>query len=128
MKAAEIAADAPHEEDLTLPGWGAWGGKGVKKNKSNTRKVVKKHGGIEADQRKDAKLKHVVISERTDKKAQKYLTKDLPYPYTSKAQYEQKLAQPTGVEWSTRGTYKEATKPKVLIKPGQVIKPVSKQV
>lgn len=127
MKRAEIEADAPHEEDLTLPGWGSWGGKGVRKPK-NAKKIVKHVPGVDASKRKDAKLNHVIITEKKDKKAAKYATKDLPYPYTSIAQYEQRLAQPTGVEWTTRGSFKEMTTPKVLIKPGAVIKPVDKQI
>lgn len=127
MKRAEIEADAPHDEDLTLPGWGSWGGKGVKKSK-NAKKVVKHIPGIDASKRKDAKYQNVIISERTDKKAKKYLTKDLPYPYTSKKQYEQRLAQPTGAEWNTRTVHKDMVMPRVLTKPGTVIKPVSKQL
>lgn len=129
MKAVEIAADAPKEEDLTLPGWGAWGGKGARKTSAAAKKKHVKHiPGIEQDKRKDAKLAHVVISERTDKKAKKYLTKDLPYPYTSVKQYEQRLAMPTGAEWNTRGSSREMTMPRVLTKPGAVIKPISRQV
>ena len=124
LKQQEIEADAPREEDMTLPGWGTWGGKGVRKQK-NAKKIVKQIPGIHASQRKDANLKHVILSEKQDKKAAKYLTKDLPFPYTSKSQYEQKLAQPTGVEWTTRGTHKDMTMPRVLIKPGVLIKPVA---
>ena len=131
MKRAEIAADAPKEEDLTLPGWGSWSGKGVR-NTSKKQKEKKKHikhiPGVEASDRKDAKFAHVVISERQDKKAKKYMTKDLPYPYTSQKQYEQRLAMPMGAEWNTRGTSREMTMPKVLTKPGAVIRPVSRQV
>lgn len=127
LKQAQIEADAPREEDLTLPGWGSWGGKGVRKQK-NARKIVKQIPGVDASKRQDAKYKNVIISERVDKKAQKYLTKDLPYPYTSIAQYEQKMAQPTGNEWTTRATFKDAIAPKVLTKPGVVIKPIARPV
>lgn len=79
---------------------GAWAGKGAKKSK-NARKFVKKIDGVDASQRKDAKLNHVIISERKDKKAAKYMLKDLPFPYTSAAQHEHKLRTPMGPEWST---------------------------
>lgn len=129
MKRMEIERDAPKEEDLTLPGWGAWGGKGARKSQKQQKKKHIKHiAGIEASDRKDAKYDHVIISEKKDKKAAKYLTKDLPYPYTSVRQFEQKLAQPTGIEWNTRGTVKEMTTPRVLVKPGMVIKPVSRKM
>ncbi|GAA97707.1 uncharacterized protein L969DRAFT_26806 [Mixia osmundae IAM 14324] len=124
-KAREIEADAPFEEDTTLPGWGSWGGKAAKK-KSVKKTFVKKHEGVAAEDRKDAKLKHVIISERTDKKANKYALKDLPYPYTSAAQLEHKLAQPLGPEWVTRTIQKQVTMPSVLVRPGVVVQPVSK--
>ena len=66
-KEAAIAEDAPKEEDLTLPGWGSWTGQGVKR-RATEKKIIKKVPGIEASQRKDAKLKHVIISEKQVKK------------------------------------------------------------
>lgn len=74
---------------------GAWAGKGAKKQK-NARKYVTKVAGVEASKRKDAQLNHVIISEKKDKKAAKYMLKDLPFPYTSAAQHEHKLATPLG--------------------------------
>lgn len=66
-KAAAIAEDAPKEEDLTLPGWGSWTGQGVKR-RATEKKLIKKIPGIEESKRKDAKLKHVIINEKTVKK------------------------------------------------------------
>lgn len=68
-KEAVIAEDAPREEDLTMPGWGAWTGKGVKRPRVE-RKLVKKVPGIDASKRKDAKLKNVIINEKVPKKVQ----------------------------------------------------------
>jgi U3 small nucleolar RNA-associated protein 14 len=62
-KQAAIAEDAPKEEDLTLPGWGAWVGKGVKR-RATEKKLVKQVPGIDESKRKDAKLKHVIINEK----------------------------------------------------------------
>jgi U3 small nucleolar RNA-associated protein 14 len=66
-KEACIAEDAPREDDLTIPGWGAWTGKGVKRPRVE-RKLVKKIPGIDASKRKDAKLKNVIINEKVPKK------------------------------------------------------------
>lgn len=66
-KMAEIEEDGDKVEDLTLPGWGAWAGAGVKKNKKK-KKILKVTKGIEADKRKDAKLAHVIINEKLNKK------------------------------------------------------------
>ena len=91
---------ASFKADSAIYSQGAWAGKGAKKSK-NARKFVKKIDGVDAAQRKDAKLNHVIISERKDKKAAKYMLKDLPFPYTSAAQHEHKLRTPMGPEWST---------------------------
>ncbi|GAA5863261.1 hypothetical protein JCM3774_000832 [Rhodotorula dairenensis] len=125
-KRREMERDAPREEDITLPGWGAWAGKGAKKAK-NARKFVKKIDGIDASQRKDAKLNHVIISERKDKRAAKYMLKDLPFPYTSAAQHEHKLRTPMGPEWSTSTILRDQTIPAVLVKPGVTIRPVDRK-
>lgn len=66
-KLAEIEEDGDKVEDLTLPGWGSWGGSGVKKNR-NKKKILKVTKGIEAEKRKDAKLSHVIINEKLNKK------------------------------------------------------------
>ncbi|GAA6063640.1 hypothetical protein JCM10212_002601 [Sporobolomyces blumeae] len=126
-KRKEIERDAPREEDNTLPGWGSWGGKGAKKNK-NGKKFVKKIAGIDAADRKDAGLNHVIINEKKDKKAAKYMLKDLPFPYTSAAQHEHKLRTPMGPEWSTSTVLRDQTIPAVLIKPGATVRPVSRRL
>ena len=71
-KEAAIAEDAPKEEDLTLPGWGSWTGQGVKR-RATEKKIIKKVPGIEASQRRDAKLKHVIINEKQVKKVISFL-------------------------------------------------------
>lgn len=106
---------------------GAWGGKGAKKKK-NAKKFVTAIPGIAPEQRKDAKFSNVIISEKKDKKATKYLLKDLPFPYTSAAQHEHKLRTPMGPEWSTSTILRDQTLPSVLIKPGVTIRPVDRKV
>ena len=58
----------------------------------------------------------MIISEKRDKKAAKYLVKDLPYPYTSKAQFERSMDRPLGTEWNTRVGFQKGTLPKVVKK------------
>ncbi|KIJ30109.1 hypothetical protein M422DRAFT_268357 [Sphaerobolus stellatus SS14] len=79
LKKREMDQDAPREEDNTLPGWGSWGGRGVKRNPT-AKNVIKKVAGIVPTARADHGQPHVIISEKKDKKAAKYLVKDLPYP------------------------------------------------
>ncbi|KAK7049701.1 hypothetical protein VNI00_005732 [Paramarasmius palmivorus] len=114
-KRREIAMDAPKEVDTTLPGWGSWGGIGTKKAPPKPH-LIKKVAGIDPKSRADYGKGHVIVSEKRDKKAAKYLVNDLPYPYTSKAQYERRMEQPLGPEWNTRIGFQKGTLPKVVKK------------
>ncbi|OAC99453.1 hypothetical protein MUCCIDRAFT_148871 [Mucor lusitanicus CBS 277.49] len=122
-KMAEIEEDGDKVEDLTLPGWGAWAGAGVKKNKKK-KKILKVTKGIEADKRKDAKLAHVIINEKLNKKAEKYRATSVPFPFKTMEQYERSISTPMGSEWNTRQTFLKLTKPKVITKLGKVIDPL----
>ncbi|KAH9950956.1 Utp14-domain-containing protein [Amylocystis lapponica] len=125
QKRREMQEDAPREVDTTLPGWGSWGGIGAKKAPPKPY-LVKKIAGVDPSSRADYKKAHVIISEKRDKKAAKYLVKDLPYPYTSKAQFERSIETPIGTEWNTRVGFQRATLPKVVKKMGTVITPLEK--
>ncbi|KAI9741152.1 MAG: hypothetical protein M1834_002865 [Cirrosporium novae-zelandiae] len=113
--------------DNTLPGWGSWMGEGISKKamKRQKGKFLTKEEGIKAEKRKDAKMKKVIISEKKIKKNSKYLATQLPYPFETRAQYERSLRLPMGPEWTTKETFQEATKPRILIKQG-VINPMEK--
>jgi hypothetical protein len=80
--------------------------------------MIKKIAGITPQSRADFGKAHVIISEKRDKKAAKFLVQDLPYPYTSKAQFERSLENPLGKEWNTRIATQRATLPKVTKKVG----------
>ncbi|KAF8645236.1 hypothetical protein AX16_008063 [Volvariella volvacea WC 439] len=125
-KKRAIAEDAPREVDTTLPGWGSWGGTGTRKGPSKPH-LIKKLPGIDPKSRADYDKAHIIISEKRDKKAAKYLVKDLPYPYTSQAQFERSMERPLGVEWNTRVGFQRNTLPKVVKKPGVIIDPLGKQ-
>ena len=122
-KRAAIKADAPREEDTTLPGWGSWGGKGVRRKPKNPA-LIKKIGGLDPAKRKDFGMDNVIVNERLDKKAAKYKAQDLPFPYTSAAQYEAAMRTPIGAEWNTRTQHQRMTMPRVTTKMGQRIDPI----
>lgn len=83
---------------------------------SRNARFVKTIPGVDPSTRADAGKAHVIISAKRDKKAAKYLVKDLPYPYTSKAQYERGMETPMGAEWNTRIGFQRGTLPKVVVK------------
>ncbi|PKY04336.1 Utp14-domain-containing protein [Aspergillus campestris IBT 28561] len=112
--------------DNTLPGWGSWAGEGVsKKQQKRQKRFLTKVDGVKPDDRKDAKLARVIINEKRVKKNNKYMATQLPHEFESKAQYERSLRLPIGPEWTTKETFQNATKPRVMVKQG-VIKPMEK--
>lgn len=111
------------EEDVTLPGWGAWAGTGA--NPKKKRKFVKKIKGVASqDKRKDKHLKNVIINEKVNKKNLKYQSSSVPFPFESKEQYERSLRMPLGQEWTSRASHQKMIKPRILTKPSQVISPL----
>ncbi|CAK9781527.1 Utp14-domain-containing protein [Cutaneotrichosporon oleaginosum] len=120
-KQAAIDADAPQTVDTTLPGWGGWGGKGVRQRK---KKRTATTAGVSAEARKDAGRANVIISEKKDRKAAKFLPTDLPFPFTSVRQYEAQFANPVGSEWNARAGFQRQTMPRVTKKPGAIIEPI----
>ncbi|EON66884.1 hypothetical protein W97_06287 [Coniosporium apollinis CBS 100218] len=114
--------------DNTLPGWGSWTGAGISKREKARAKnrFVTKQEGVRAADRKDARLKHVVINEKRVKKNAKYLASQLPHPFESREQYERSLRLAVLPEVVTKETLQDFTKPRVLIKPGAVIRPLEK--
>ncbi|EPY50995.1 U3 snoRNP protein Utp14 [Schizosaccharomyces cryophilus OY26] len=118
-----INEDAPKEEDQTLPGWGSWAGAGVKQKK-NKPKAVKKIAGLDPSKRKDAKLQHVIINEKRNKKSAKLTADAVPFPFESREQYERALNLPMGPEWTTRASHHKAVAPRTVTKRGKVIQPL----
>jgi len=134
--ASEKASLAANEDTKTtstaLPGWGSWAGTGLSKGErhhaskslSNPSFIKKTSDGVAADRRRDKKLKDVIISERRNKKGAKYLAPTLPHQFENRAQYERSLRLPIGPEWTTKETFQQVTKPRVLLKKGVVVQPM----
>lgn len=124
-----ILEEGDQVTSTALPGWGSWTGEGIskreqKRNARNT-KTVTIVKGVSQDQRKDKSLERVIINEKRIKKNGKYLASELPHPFESREQYERSLRLPLGPEWTTKNTFQDATKPRVLLKQG-IIKPMAR--
>lgn len=119
-----IDADAPKEIDMTLPGWGNWVGEGVEW-KPKTR-IIKKTEGVHVGTRKDAKLKHVIINEKQNKKLnQTWMVPKVPFPFKSQEEYERaNRAKPLGPEWNTTTGYRKRIEPRIQVKVGSIIDPI----
>jgi U3 small nucleolar RNA-associated protein 14 len=127
-KKATIAEEDTHIEKNVLPGWGSWAGDGLSKDaQRRNRGAVSYHKkeGIAPNKRKDAKMAKVIVNEKRIKANTKYMSSQLPFGFETKEQYERSLRLPKGPEWTTKKTFQDATKPRVLIKQG-VIRPMHK--
>lgn len=125
-KDAAVDAETPKVEDITLPGWGVWGGAGIsaEKSKGKTRVLLHKKG-LDPKARLDKDLKHVIINERRIKAAAKAFTiPSVPFPFTTPEMHASHIAQPIGKEWNTVTSYKKRIQPRVTAKAGSVIKPI----
>lgn len=131
MKSSEVQQDLPKPELTSVPGWGNWTGDGVKVRSTPSRRELiakRKHeqsvtNALNA--RKDRDLSHVIISEKHDKKAMKYLVEHIPHPFTSVEQYEKSIRTPLGPDFNTMTAFQQITKPAVIVKQGAIIKPLS---
>lgn len=59
--------------DITLPGWGSWGGIGT--NDKPKKRIIKK--ATPSAPRKDAGLDHVIINTKKNRKLQAHLVRQL---------------------------------------------------
>ncbi|EFJ43959.1 hypothetical protein VOLCADRAFT_121361 [Volvox carteri f. nagariensis] len=117
-KASAVAEELPHvDEPSGMPGWGAWASQ--QRNPKWMQAAKEKAAKIRADAaagRKDANLKYVVISEKWDKKASKYMAPAAPFPFTNQEAYERSLRQPLGREYNPDAAFRDLTRPAPLAK------------
>ncbi|OEL35067.1 hypothetical protein BAE44_0003911 [Dichanthelium oligosanthes] len=116
------------EKPALVPGWGQWTDiqqkKGLPSWMIKEHEIAKRNREEALKRRKDSKLKHVIISEHVDKKVEKYLARNLPFPYTSKDVYEQSIRMPIGPDFNPAISVSALNRPAIVKKPGVVIKPI----
>lgn len=125
-KLEDVNAELPDADGpKNLPGWGNWADnqktpkwmiEAEKKAKAERTKALKN--------RRDAKLKHVVISEKFDKKAAQFNVESLPHGFSTKATYEGTMRQPLGPDVNTPSMFAKLNAPKILKPTGSIIKPL----
>nr|XP_043610668.1 U3 small nucleolar RNA-associated protein 14 [Erigeron canadensis] len=117
------------EKPVMLPGWGQW--TRIQKKRGPPSWMLaehiraKKKRDEDLKKRPDAHLKHVIISEKVDKKAEKLQTKVLPYPFKNKEHHERSLRMPLGPEFNPVTTIGELNRPEVKKTPGVKIAPIT---
>ncbi|KAK2490484.1 hypothetical protein MC885_013496, partial [Smutsia gigantea] len=121
-KREAVEASKPKDVDLTLPGWGEWGGMGLKPSaKKRLWFLIKTPEG---PPRKDKNLPNVIINEKRNIHATAHQVHVLPYPFTHHQQFERTIQTPIGTTWNTQRAFQKLTMPKVVTKPGHIIKPI----
>ncbi|NXB48387.1 UT14A protein, partial [Leucopsar rothschildi] len=119
---AEEAAK-PQPVNLVLPGWGEWGGTGLKPSTRKVKRFLIKPPP--APPRKDRHLPHVILSEKRNIHAAAHQVSELPFPFERHQQFEQSLRTPVGPTWNTQRAFQKLTAPRVITRTGHIIQPIS---
>ncbi|XP_063353209.1 U3 small nucleolar RNA-associated protein 14 homolog A [Pelmatolapia mariae] len=118
-------AGKPKVVDLTLPGWGEWGGGGLQPSCRKRRKFRRKM--TPPTPRKDKHLPGVIISEKRSSSIRLHQVNALPFPFESPSVFENTIRSALGRTWNTEHTVKKVTKPKVVTKLGAIIEPMTRE-
>ncbi|NXW68916.1 UT14A protein, partial [Hirundo rustica] len=119
---AEEAAK-PQPVNLVLPGWGEWGGTGLKPSARKIKRFLIKPPP--APPRKDQHLPHVIMSEKRNIHAAAHQVSELPFPFERHQQFEQSMRTPVGPTWNTQRAFQKLTAPRVITRIGHIIQPIS---
>jgi U3 small nucleolar RNA-associated protein 14 len=112
-------------------GWGSWTGHGSTIPKKRLEPTLSKPMGREPPsnrKRGNDKKPNVIINEKRIKKtANNYLLANVPYPFTSRDEYERSVTGGIGQEWNATSGFKNMTRPEISTRYGKIIKPISKR-
>ncbi|XP_016065564.1 PREDICTED: EF-hand calcium-binding domain-containing protein 6 isoform X1 [Miniopterus natalensis] len=117
-----VEASKAKDVDLALPGWGEWGGAGLKPGARKRHRFLVK--APEGPPRKDRNLPNVILSEKRNIHAAAHQVRVLPYPFTHHWQFERTIQTPVGSTWNTQRAFQKLTTPRVVTMPGHIIEPI----
>ena len=121
-KKAQVDANKPKTIDLTLPGWGDWGGKDIRVSKRKRRRFQIR--APPAPKRRDENRGDLILNDAADgEAARRHQVKHVPFPFTSVADYEASMRTPLGPSFVPRTAFEKLTRPKVVTRAGAVIEP-----
>ncbi|NWW81768.1 UT14A protein, partial [Climacteris rufus] len=116
-------ATKPQPVNLVLPGWGEWGGTGLKPSARKVKRFLIKPPP--APPRQDRHLPHVIMSEKRNIHAAAHQVSELPFPFERHEQFEQSMQMPVGTTWNTQRAFQKLTAPRVVTRAGHIIQPIS---
>ncbi len=111
--------------DLTLPGWGSWGGEGIKVSRRKRRRFTVR--APPPPRRRDDNRGHLIINEKEDEGLRKHQVSSVPFPFTTVSDFEASVRTPIGDTFVPRTAFKRLIKPKVETKMGTVIEPMTEE-
>lgn len=123
-KAALVAASKPKAIDLTLPGWGEWGGGGAKPSKRKRKRFTVK--APPAPKRRDENNQKLIINTSKDEKIRAHQVSSIPFPFTSVSDFEASIRAPVGDTFVPRTAHLKMIKPRVVTRAGTVIEPMAR--
>ncbi|XP_046899167.1 U3 small nucleolar RNA-associated protein 14 homolog A [Hypomesus transpacificus] len=124
-KRKQEEAGKPKVVDLTLPGWGEWGGQGLKTSRRKQRRFRVK--AAPPPPRRDGKLRAIIISEKRDSAVAALQVSQLPFPFENPAQFQHTIRSPIGRTWNTQQVVRKITAPKVVTQLGAIIDPIARE-
>lgn len=116
----------PQSVDLSLPGWGEWGGKNLPVSSRKKRRFIIKFP--EVAPRKDTNKGSVIINEQKNDKVVSQQVSELPFPFTSVKDFEASIRAPIGNTWIPETAHRTLIKPPVVTKLGTIIKPMDEDM
>lgn len=122
----ERRKNEPEDVVLTLPGWGSWGGNGIQPRKQRTKKLILKFPVVEP--RKEENKGHVIIVDNDNRKLRDHQVSQLPFPFTSVADYEASIRAPIGRDFVPAVAHQLMTRPAVQTQLGAIIQPMNEGI
>lgn len=124
-KEDEKNKDKPEDVTGNLPGWGSWGGKGVKPQKRKKNRFIM--CTAPKMPRRDENKGDIIIRENKDPKLVAHKVQDVPFPFESVKDYEASIRAPLGNTFIPAKAHKKLIRPSIITKAGTIIEPMDEE-
>jgi len=123
-KAAIAEANAPKDVDTFLPGWGSWGGTGIKVDERKKKRFLLK--APPPVKRRDDNKEDVIVNYDKDKIIKQHQVSRIPNHFNSVSDFEASIRAPIGNTFIPRTAHLKLIRPRLTTKMGHVIEPMDK--
>lgn len=125
-KSHEIEDEKPKDVDLSLPGWGSWGGKGIAVSKRKQKRFIVRFP--KKMKRRDENKGALVINEARSAKVREHQVSEVPFPFKTVKDFEASVRAPIGREFVPENAFRKLIAPAVRTKMGTIIQPMTEEV